>query len=416
MEKLQIRLLPNSFGVKEDGTYDLEGALLFSGKMAGICYQEDGFDALNQEEEKKSLGRANGTIRSGHHSVFGHAPVGLEITNLPKILAMMLNNEHDYNTSEKSARYTILKVGDNSLVTKEEVRLYNKWLTIFEDIITKEYGSVFTEWETKKQQINPKKKAPAEFAKTKIHKLAQENARYMVSVLMPTSMAYTTNLRQINYIGAWLLEEVKNPSNELVKQAIPSIKEFIAELDRLHVLDERLMHNEKHRRLSLFTDSINDVNYFGNVYDTTYKGSFAQYAQAHRHRTLDYKMQLLEPKEFYVPQILLTHPQLAQEWLEDISSIGHVYPQGELVLINEQGSYANFILKCKERLCSAAQLEINHQTKETLMEMKKFLENTNHPLKDDVSKYTKGARCTFPDFECNDDCFFKEGKTLQRRV
>lgn len=80
------------------------------------------------------------------------------------------------------------------------------------------------------------------------------------------------------------------------------------------------------------------------------------------------------------------------------------------------GKYEDFILKCKERLCSAAQLEIMQQTRATLLKYRDSLKLSNHPLAEDIVKYTKGARCTFPDYECPSDCKFKEGKLLTRRI
>jgi hypothetical protein len=54
------------------------------------------------------------------------------------------------------------------------------------------------------------------------------------------------------------------------------------------------------------------------------------------------------------------------------------------------------------------------QTRDTL---RKYEENTNSlRIKADIKKYTKGARCTFKDFECSQDCKFKEGKTMTRRI
>ena len=94
----------------------------------------------------------------------------------------------------------------------------------------------------------------------------------------------------------------------------------------------------------------------------------------------------------------------------------HLYPQGMLVLINERGTYENFILKCKERLCTAAQLEICRQTRKTLLKYRDTLRASNHPLKDDIEKYTRGARCTFPDFDCPNDCHFAPGKKLERKI
>ena len=67
-------------------------------------------------------------------------------------------------------------------------------------------------------------------------------------------------------------------------------------------------------------------------------------------------------------------------------------------------------------MCSAAQLEIMLQTKETLLKYKKALEDKNNPLALDILKYSHGARCTFPDYQCPKDCGFKEGKTLTRKI
>ena len=83
-----------------------EEALNFSGKSAGICYLPDTLETLFNEPEEKTTKRANMTLKSGHHSVFNHPTYNLSLEGIPKILAMILNNEKMYNTSEKSDRYT----------------------------------------------------------------------------------------------------------------------------------------------------------------------------------------------------------------------------------------------------------------------------------------------------------------------
>ena len=60
-------------------------------------------------------------------------------------------------------------------------------------------------------------------------------------------------------------------------------------------------------------------------------------------------------------------------WLEDMNSLADLYPQGMLIQINERGTAENFILKCKERVCGCAQLEIMKQTYEIL---NKYIEKT----------------------------------------
>ena len=82
-----------------------EEAINFGGKSAGICYMPGDIETLFSEPEEKTMKRANMTLGSGHHSVFDHTTYKLALEGIPKILAMILNNEKMYTTSEKSARY-----------------------------------------------------------------------------------------------------------------------------------------------------------------------------------------------------------------------------------------------------------------------------------------------------------------------
>ena len=122
-------------------------------------------------------------MESGHHSVFGHAHYNLIFEGIPKILAMILNNEKIYNTSEKSARYTKMEPSE------EEKVLYEKWIEKYKKVIKEEYP---------------------EFDDKKVKKLAQENARYLISIFTPaTIMGYTVNFCQLNYIVHWFEDYIK---------------------------------------------------------------------------------------------------------------------------------------------------------------------------------------------------------------
>ena len=127
-------------------------------------------------------------------------------------------------------------------------------------------------------------------------------------------------------------------------------------------------------------------------------------------------MEMTYDNGFYVPPIIADDPALVEEWLCDMFDVKEVIPQGELVRINEIGKYDDFVLKCKERLCTDAQLEIMQQTKDTLLKYKNALEEKSSPLASDIEKYTHGARCTFLDFECKSPCKNKEGKRLVRKI
>lgn len=394
--KISVELLPHTPFLKDDGKFDKKAAIEYSAKLAGECYEPDGWSKLKNESSKKTDRRINLTLDLEHSTPYEHINVGFEIVNAPKILAMVLNNERQCSTSEKSARYTVIDAKVDSNISSLEGELYNKWMNIFREKIKTDYGYIHND--------------------SKIEKLAQENARYLVSVFASTKMIHTVPWIQLNRIVSFMQKYMnKDNKTEFDEKLIESFKEFIDCFDELDVLDERAMSNRKDRSLSLFADKAVE-DQFGTAYSTNYKGSFAQLAQAHRHRTLEFGMQILDEKKYFVPPILEDEALLANEWLDDISSVAYANPQGELVSINESGTYDKFILKAKERLCSAAQLEIMMQTRDTLLKYKKSLEKANHPLANDIKQYARGARCTFPDYDCAVDCRFPEGKTLVRKI
>ena len=79
-----------------------EEILKLGGHAAAICYMNDNLDTILNEDEEKTLRRIQNTLSSGHHSVYGHFYLNIYFDNIPKILAMILNNEKIFNTSEKS--------------------------------------------------------------------------------------------------------------------------------------------------------------------------------------------------------------------------------------------------------------------------------------------------------------------------
>lgn len=400
MEQIKVELLPSIYS-KEDNTLDIEKVINMSGKYAGVCYNKEDFNKLLNEDPEKTKRRAMMTLNNGHHSVFGHTHITLNIENIPKILAMVLNNEKEYNTSEKSARYTPVVRTDDSIITKTEEDLYNKWMNIFSDRINEEYKE--------------------EFNSNKVNKLAQENARYLVTTFMPTKMIYTTSVRQINYIVSWMFKYINENGykDEFNNKLCDSMMDFIFELERLHIVVDGLIQNDKNRSISLFGKDLDKKEiHYGDNYSTLYKASFASVAQAQRHRTLSYQIEMNDEnnKEYFVPPIIEENDSLVNEWLSDMEKVKDVTPQGELVKVYEYGSFDNLILKAKERLCTHAQLEIMRQTRKTLEEYYNNLSKNASLTKEDIKPYLKGARCTFLDYNCNSDCKFKEGKTLKRKI
>lgn len=363
-----------------------EEAVNFSGKSAGICYLPDTIETLFSEPEEKTARRANGNIKSGHHSVFGHPTYNLCLEGIPKILAMILNNEKIYNTSEKSARYTHMEPSE------QEKELYEKWIEIYKKKILEVYPN---------------------FDEKKAIKLAQENARYLISVFTPaTVMEYTVNFGQLNYIINWAKDYIqKSEENRFSLKVKETFKEFLKAMPDLEV--EGLNSRVKNRTFSIFAKR-DRAEEFGENYSTTYLASFAELAQAQRHRTLSYEMQLLDDPQYYIPPII-RGTELEEEWLKDISSLEKFFPQGMLIKINERGTIENFVLKCMERLCGAAQLEIMEQTNKT---MQKYLEAVKDrpELYNYLLPYSKGARCTFPGFKCTAPCIFGGKDAMNRSI
>ena len=371
---------------------------LLSGHAAGICYMPGSFQDLINEPQDRTIKRVNRTKKDQHHSVFGHAHITLSLEDIPKGLAMILNNEGIYNTSEKSARFTKMVLQPNEKI------LYDKWLEIFKELIIKEYGTTSSKF----------------FTLDRIERLAQENARYLTSVLTPATMEYTVSYQQLNYLYQMIMNEIKNSNSNAFMQALkPAMQDFcVAIADATNYIDLDLLNgvNNKNRKLSLIGSMIKPEQYFGDVYSVSYEGSFAQFAHIHRHRTIRYNITLLDEPKFYLPPILKQSDELTREWLTDIEKQSSVFPQGMLININEFGTLDNFIQKMKERKCSYAQLETNQQMSSLLSRYVAELESKNHPRAEELALYTKGSRCTFPDYKCPSPCGFKEGINETRLI
>ena len=363
-----------------------EEAMDFSGKSAGICYLPDTIDVLFAENSEKTEKRAKGTLLSGHHSVFSHVTYNLILEDVPKILAMILNNEKVYNTSEKSARYTKMKPSE------KEKGLYEKWLEIYKNQILNKYPNM------------DEKKAV---------KLAQENARNLISVFTPaTTMEYTVSFGQLNYIIHWFEDFIENAEDTEFNKRLKNVfSEFNKNIESLNVpeLNSRL----KKREISFFAKRQRKEE-FGENYCINYTGTFAQLAQAQRHRTVSYEMSFLEKNEFTVP-LIIKDTEYEKEWLVDIKSLENEFPQGMLIQINERGTIENFVMKCQERLCGAAQLEIAYQTRDNLMRYVDAVKD-DEVLYNYLLPYTKGARCTFPGWRCTSPCIWGAKNAFNRLV
>ena len=369
-------------------------------KAAAVCYMRENFDVIQNESADKTARRVTLTKASGHHSVYDHFAITLLLEDIPKLLAMLLNNENDYTTSEKSARYTKMATSGR------EKELYEKWLGIFKDKIVKAYAN------------EPYVMKAAE-------KLAGENARYIMSVLTPaTTIVHTISYRQFNVLYAFA-KKMQGGTHPLAVAIAPALKEFCAELEKTGFVDEKLVEKAMERGgFSLFfggnsgesgdfqgkSGGQNEV--FGDVYLVKYRASFAILAHLHRHRTIYYSMSLPDEAEFYIPPIIRDDAGLVEQWQSDMQSVASTFPNGMMVDVVERGTIEKFIMKAKLRHCARAQLEICNLTMDT---MRRFYEKGDERISEMVRPYL-GMRCTFKDFKCGEPCAFADGIRGTRRI
>ena len=435
---MKLELEPNSNYVK-NGKFDQYEALKSVGVKAAVCFKEavdnkpiSPQDIRNSESAAVLINRGLNTILSDHTTPSEHQIISLELTGIPKILCMILNNEHQYTADERSLRYT--QVEPNEYITELEVNLYNKWLNIFENLITEQMWNFYVKY-NKNEKL----------AKKAIHKIAQENARYMVSVFMPTTITYTVPWIQLNKIISYVQNIINNPQNELEELLIPHLNEFInlciekniiitknslfEVANRNELVKEKLykMHpeiqsyqdnydfiykNNKSVDLSLFAyrnkfSGINNNNEYGyNISYNNYE-SFACLAQEQRHRTIDCEM--LIPKLFssYVPLIIENDKNLRDEWTRDMLLVHKFYPQGQLVKVNRTMSIKNMLkFVAQERACDMAQLEIERVYTHDIIPdtYQGLLQNNYENLAEIVNPYVKRLRCGYPGYTCPTPC------------
>lgn len=369
----------------------------FGGLAAGVCYMAHDFATLRGEDETKTWRRVDLTKQSGHHSVYDHSTITLYLHCIPRVLEGLLDNERYMVSSVKSGRYTL-----HPLPEAEQV-VYDKWRGKFETLIRDAYQA----------------KCPTFFTDNKIKKLAMENARYVTSCFTLVSMLHTISYRQLNYLYGFLSDYVQQPTKSTFEKRLkPYIKDFLEQLAATGYVDEQLTKNGKARKLSLFNEH-NLTEYFGDVYATSYRCSFAVFLHLNRHRTLKYYLKVpAEPQqlEFYVPEIIADNPDLRAEWLADLDQLRDNYPQAMLVDASEMGNLDDFILKAIERKCSAVMLETTRVVNQVLGQYQKSLQKMGHAGAATLASMQKGARCTFPNYQCGQPCGFAEAINEKRKI
>lgn len=323
---------------------DARGMLELGLRCARICYTAKDWAELQNEPANEKL--LDDLVKSGHHSVFEHVCLTFNLSRMPKAMAMALNNEKQYATSEKSARYTIM----SGMVPKQK-ELYDKWIGKLIPAIDKVYPEM----------------PDAGEREAAIKKLAQENARYMTSVFTPTKMVHTVNLRQLNFLQQQFegfIAEYSGSGDEFRSRLALEMQSF---LDQTRQFRIGKLDNQTDRGLSMFSSSkLSPAEVKGDVYSTAYPLSFAGLAQVHRHRTVSYN--ILDGIEkgaklgFFIPPIV-GDAKMEGEWASDLEQVaGTDYPQAQLLQVYERGRLEDFRSKAMLRICGHAQLEIMMNT------------------------------------------------------
>ena len=109
-------------------------------------------------------------------------------------------------------------------------------------------------------------------------------------------MAYTMTYRQINIIYRKFAKEIdllEGATDNFSTLLRPSFIEFNEKLKALGYIDEKLSLDDKNFVLKLFDRTEREIiEQFGECYTLRYDASFAQLAQAHRHRTIGYSIKM----------------------------------------------------------------------------------------------------------------------------
>ena len=398
-------------------------ALIFAGQNAGICYMGNDYVYTAMNDIEGCLKRSNFNAKSGHYSVFEHFHVTFLLEDISKAFAMFLNNFKFYCTSERSGRYTKMN-GCSDL----ENEMYDKWLNKIKKLL------IGYEVEEK--------------AATKI---AQENARYMLSIYTKsTTMSYTIPYNRLllllNYIETYCLPTSKQ-TNDIIHRNMGLLEKEIGEFyntvryllgitvedtyitsleDHKKILQNDILFANKSCNPHVYHDEFSCKEHYGSTYSTHYVTSLVCFGQLQRHRRISYKIFPLafspaagtyakkfigNDPAFYIPK-MLRNTQLEDDMNTLLSNVEGGLLQGSLCLVYEKGLFEDFYnSKCKERLCSRAQLEIQDITIDTV---KRFIKanafhnmdyNEANMLSNLVKKSDSSevqTRCSF--MQCKEPC------------
>lgn len=333
----------------------------FVGKIASICYTSKTYGQFWEEDDEKSLKRAEGLLKSGHHSPFDQVFVKLYISEASKITLMAFNGGRFYATEEGSDRYRPMKLSRNE---QQDF-----------DFLTQLYIE-------KIEDLNPN---PCKYIERRKEKLALENARYcMPTDLRYKDIFYTASLRELNYMYNWaldFLQEGQTKYPDVCKNMKGDMCDFVNFMENNNLVMPGLVDHFD-RGFAFFKQQPKRPNEFGYNYCMSYDCTIACAGQMERHRFLDcnFDIQNSENISFYVPPMILDDLRKKTEVEAIYEKYRSRYPQGTLGTMTECGNINNFLRVLYERDCAMAQLEINQTVQNNLNTYIEGLEKTNEDI------------------------------------
>lgn len=372
-----------------------------AGRFAAVCYSKDNVWDVLERSLEDAVRLSYTPLTHGHHSVAEHLWISVAIENIGKLTMMMLNNEKFYTTSEKSGRYTDV----STTCSEREKVLYEKWIPRFKELILSMYPE-------RKIEISKEKTITTGFNEKAAKKLAQENCRNLCSIFFRSSLVYTASIRQWNYLLDYCIRFQEDVKTKFKDKAPKWLLQLCLELQALHdslmFLYIPELHENKQRTFSLIdlnhltTDPRKDFKYYADTFSTYFKATFPCLAQCHRHKTISYNMFFNEQQtSYYIPPILQSNEKLVAEWLQDLSSLKDIYPQGMMVDVRMRGTLDMFKLIPYERFCGRAQLE----TMRNMVSIyKEYIQSDllTEEEKTSLEKFNYLAKCTW--VQCKEPC------------
>ncbi len=399
--RTSIAMLTSMAPIQED----LEGDIQYH---ASVCYQPN-FDSVEVNAHKVPT---ESLFKAGHHTPSEHNCYTFGIENIPiSLITFGLHLSHPfYNSTQRSFRYTLTDIGgeqyhkfiDQWLEDYEtdddlKIKLCNfiwKGLNFYNDNI----GEVISLAEEKLAEERPNFKGP----KVTAARLAQEQARCIISTILPTGLTHTLDLVTIAsmYHAAWN-EPLKDIYRNMLYQATDNTVEMQYWLDKAYedvkmdwsprfkhvgshlsssphvsVVDNQIRdchikrYDELHQPLDLLQFSPLAKSSKVDTAKYKVKLSIASFGQDQRHRTLERSNPTITDS-FLVPPMISAIPKwekfVDEYWndfqeLIDEFGLDKVYlyaPYGAMVEYEVEAEMRGLYHYLERRLCNCAQLEVS---------------------------------------------------------